>query len=70
MAVGEFNVEDLCNTFKEDTVSSGFAMALLILLILFGTITMVNLFIALIISDIQKLRTDVFVQSLVDMAPV
>ena len=68
MALGEFNFEDLYNTFREDTVSRGFTIALLILLILLGTITMVNLFIAVIISDTQKLRTDVFVQSLVDMA--
>ena len=68
MALGEFNFEDMYNTFQEDTTSRGFAMVLLVLLILFGTITMVNLFIAVIITDIQQLREDVFIQNLINMA--
>eukprot|EP00092_Neocalanus_flemingeri_P088049 GFUD01111210.1.p1 GENE.GFUD01111210.1~~GFUD01111210.1.p1 ORF type:complete len:160 (+),score=26.59 GFUD01111210.1:67-480(+) len=68
MALGEFNFEDLHNTFGKDTTSRVFAMALLVLLILCGTITMVNLFIAVIISDIQQLRKDVFIQNLINMA--
>ena len=43
-------------------------MLLLTLLILFGTITMVNLFIAVIISDISKMRDDVYIQNLINMA--
>lgn len=68
MALGEFNFEDFYNTFKSDSTSRGFAMVLLVLLILFGTITMVNLFIAVIISDINQLRGDVYTQNLVNMA--
>eukprot|EP00092_Neocalanus_flemingeri_P000315 GFUD01000337.1.p1 GENE.GFUD01000337.1~~GFUD01000337.1.p1 ORF type:complete len:560 (+),score=128.32 GFUD01000337.1:393-2072(+) len=68
MALGEFNFEDMYNTFKEDSTSRGFAMVLLVLLILFGTITMVNLFIAVIISDISQLREDVYTQNLINMA--
>jgi len=68
MALGEFNFEDFYNTFKEDSTSRGFAMVLLVLLILFGTITMVNLFIAVIISDISQLREDVYTQNLINMA--
>jgi len=68
MALGEFNFEDFYNNFKEDSTSRGFAMILLVLLILFGTITMVNLFIAVIISDITQLREDVYTQNLVNMA--
>ena len=60
MALGEFNFDDFYNTFKEDSTSRGFAMLLLVLLILFGTITMVNLFIAVIISNISQLRGDVY----------
>merc|ERR1712013_227596 len=68
MALGEFNFDDFYNTFKEDSTSRGFAMLLLVLLILFGTITMVNLFIAVIISDINQLREDVYTQNLIHMA--
>jgi len=70
MALGEFNFEDLYNAFTdegeaEDVISRNFAMILLILLILFGTVTMVNLFIALIMSDLQRLNSDVKTQTLV-----
>ena len=68
MALGEFNFEEMYNTFKEDSTSRGFAMVLLVFLILFGTITMLNLFIAVIISDIAQLREDVYTQNLINMA--
>jgi len=68
MALGEFNFEDMYNAFEKDSTSRGFAMVLLALLILFGTITMVNLFIAVIISDIGQLREDVYTQNLINMA--
>merc|ERR1712106_721809 len=68
MALGEYNFEDMYNTFREDSISRGFAMVLLVLLILFGTITMVNLFIAVIISDISQLHADVYTQNLINMA--
>jgi len=65
MALGEFNFEDMYNAFAEDVISRNFAMILLILLILFGTVTMVNLFIASIMSDLVKLNSEVYTQSLV-----
>ena len=65
MSLGEFNFEDLYNAFAEDVISRNFAMILLILLILFGTVTMVNLFIASIMSDLEKLTSEVYTQSLV-----
>jgi len=65
MALGEFNFEDIYNAFTEDAISRNFAMILLIILILFGTITMVNLFIASIMSDLKKLESEVITQSLV-----
>merc|ERR1712121_74625 len=68
MALGEFNFEDFYNSFEEDGASRGFGTVLLVLLILFGTITMVNLFIAVIISDITQLREDVYTQNLINMA--
>ena len=43
-------------------------MLVLVSLILFGTITMINLFTAVIISDLNNLEKDVFVQNLSNMA--
>jgi len=64
MALGEYNFIDIYNSYRNDRISRGFAMILLVLLILFGTIAMVNLFIAVIISDISQLREDVYTQNL------
>merc|ERR550525_1961248 len=68
MTLGEFNFGDLYEAFGADVVSRGFAMFLLLLLIVLGTITMVNLFVVVIISDLSKLQQEVFHQSLVNMA--
>ena len=43
-------------------------MLVLVSLILFGTITMINLLTAVIISDLNNLEKDVFVQNLSNMA--
>ena len=48
-----------------DRTSRTFTMILLILLILFGTVTMINLFIAAIMSDLEKLKSDVTMQNLI-----
>ena len=68
MALGEFNLDDLYNNFKQDGTSRAFAMILLIFLILLVSITMVNLFVAVIISDIEKMKKEVYIQKLVNMA--
>ena len=68
MALGEFQFEDLYNSFGDDKTSRTFAMIVLVSLILFGTITMINLFIAVIISDIKNLETEVFSCNLNNMA--
>ena len=68
MALGEYNFDDFYNNFQEDSVSRVFALILLLMLILFGTVTMVNLFIAVIISDINKLERDVYIHNLLNMA--
>ena len=60
--------EDLYNSFGDDKTSRTFAMFVLVSLILFGTITMINLFTAVIISDLNNLEKDVFVQNLSNMA--
>ena len=73
MAMGEFQSGDLYNNFhkKEDEdekISRTFAMILLVALILAGTITMVNLFITVIITDKDRLRQSVFEENLFYMA--
>lgn len=74
MALGEFNFGDLYDAFDNSGevdakyISRTFSMILLISLILLGTVTMINLFIAVIISDLQDLKKDVFTQKLINMA--
>ena len=69
--LGEFDFDQLYNGFQTeggegvDKTSRSFAMILLILLILFGTVTMVNLFIAAIMSDLEQLKRDVVIQNFV-----
>ena len=76
MVLGEFNFDDLYNAFAARVqvdafyVSRTFSMILLVSLIMLGTVTMINLFIAVIISDLkmQDLKNDVFTQKLINMA--
>merc|ERR1712110_818995 len=70
MALGEFNFEDIYNAFTddgdqaEDAISRNFAMILLILLILFGTVTMVNLFIAHCSMLVEELLPNCFLEKM------
>ena len=74
MAMGEFNARDLYGEFmgqdEEEHWKIGrtVAMVLLLLLVLAGTITMVNLFVAVIIKDTQTLEEEVFKEKLFYMA--
>ena len=63
-----FQFEDLYNSFGNDKTSRTFATLVLVSLILFGTITMINLFTVVIISNLKNLEKDVFVQNLSNMA--
>ena len=70
MVLGEFEYADMEKRFDEagDKVSYFFTMVLLLAMILFGTITMINLFIAVTISDLRDLKEEVFTQNLTNMA--
>merc|ERR1711884_70866 len=61
MTLGEFEFDELWTNSHPDDGSDGysrhFTMLLLVLLIVFGTVTMVNLIIAIIITDIQWLQS-------------
>ena len=79
-AMGEFNADKLYqdydnklkSTLMQDMaymrVGRTLAMVILVCMILTGTITMINLFVAVIISDKEKMRVDVFKQKLFFMA--
>ena len=68
MTFGEFNLEWFYESFEEDCASRVFGVILLFFLIVFGTITMVNVFIAVTMSDMERLKRDVHTQKLVNMA--
>lgn len=74
MAMGEFNARDLYNEFMGDhedphwKIGRTFAFGMLVFLVLAGTITMVNLFVAVIIKDTNHLEGEVFKEKLFYMA--
>ena len=68
MSMGEFGSMELYDSFKKDKYSRAIAMIILVLLMMFGTIAMVNLFITVIVSDLEKLKIRVFRQNIVNMA--
>ena len=67
-SLGEFGGETLYDSIKDDDITRAFAMIILVSLIFFGTITMINLFIAVIISDLNDLQNETFTQNLINMA--
>jgi len=68
MALGEFDLNTLYNSVAGDNTSHVFALILLVVLAMLGTVTLVNLFIAVTMSDMEKLKRDVNTQQLVNMA--
>ena len=71
MAMGEFSGKDIYNSFKQDEeeeIGRTFAMILIILMIFSCTITMVNLFITVVITDKEELGKAVFIENLFYMA--
>ena len=69
MVLGEFNFSDIYDEFNtNERISRGFIMFLLLLLIIFGTITMINLFVAAIIKDMEQLKREAYGKNLINMA--
>ena len=71
MAMGEFETNDRYEEFKQDEeheIGRTFAMILVILMIFSCTITMINLFIAVVIADKIELEETVFRENLFYMA--
>ena len=60
MLLGEFEYDTLETGFRsEDGTSKFFTLVLLVALIIFGSITMLNLFVGVVVSDIGKLQSKV-----------
>lgn len=68
MSMGEFNSKVLYESFDSDTYSRSIAMMILVLLMMFGNIAMVNLFITVIMSDLEELKKRVSCQNIINMA--
>ena len=61
MALGEFNLDDLEATIN-DEILKNFFYIIVLCTIVFGTLTIVNLFVAVVVSDVAVLREEVFIQ--------
>ena len=60
MLLGEFDYHDLEEGFRdEDGTSKFFTLVLLVGLMIFGSITMLNLFVGVVVSDIRALQSRV-----------
>ena len=62
MSVGEIEFTDLYNAHESDPYALAFTMALLIALITMGTLVLINLLIAIIVSDLKELRSSGHIQ--------
>ena len=69
MSLGEFDFSNYSETFPEEVGATrrAFAMILLVGLILFVSLTIYNLFIAVVITDVKDLQDAVFIQNLYNM---
>ena len=60
MLLGEFEYDDLETNFRSDDETSKFFTLFLVLgLMIFGSITMLNLFVGVVVSDIGALQSRV-----------
>jgi len=68
MAVGELNFGEFYNLFKDSESTRIFAMLIMSVLVITGTVVLTNLLIASIIQDYTKMKQDVDFQNLQFMA--
>lgn len=67
LSLGEYEFGNTSNTFSENVIRRGFLMLLLITLIIFGSLTIYNLFVAVVITDVTELRDSVFRQNMLNI---
>ena len=60
--LGEFEFNDLYASHGDDDYSRSFTMALMVGLAIMGSLVMVNLLVAIIVSDIGELRREAHLQ--------
>ncbi len=68
MAVGEIDFEDLYEGHSDDPYALAYTMALMVCLIIMGSLVLINLLIAIIVSDLGELRQSAHIQELVNSA--
>jgi hypothetical protein len=68
MAVGEIEFNELYAAHDDDPYALAFTMALLVGLIVMGSLVLINLLIAIIVSDLAELRRSGHIQELVNKA--
>ena len=60
--LGEYNLDEIVEKQEGDTVMKTFAFIILVCTIIFGSLTIINLFVAVLVSDIKALREEGFLQ--------
>ena len=65
MVLGEYELENFFKLDFPDYKSKLFAVALLVILAIIGSLVMVNLFVAIIVSDIKELKDKGFIQEVI-----
>ena len=68
MALGEFDFDNLYDAHGSDTYSRLFTMLLMVGLAVMGSLVLVNLIVALIVSDIEQLRKQAHLQEIINKA--
>eukprot|EP00096_Caligus_rogercresseyi_P012310 TRINITY_DN5113_c0_g1_i1.p1 TRINITY_DN5113_c0_g1~~TRINITY_DN5113_c0_g1_i1.p1 ORF type:complete len:560 (-),score=54.00 TRINITY_DN5113_c0_g1_i1:83-1762(-) len=68
MILGEFEFDDLYTAHENDMVSLTFTMVLLVGLIFIGSMVLINLLVAIIVSDLHELRHIGMMQELINKA--
>ena len=68
MSLGEFDFNDLYDAHGKDSASRAFTMVLLVGLAVTGSLVLVNLIVAIIVSDISQLRKEAHLQELINKA--
>lgn len=64
VTTGEFNTSSLHNALTENRIIKAFAMIFLIIVVVLGNITMINLLVATIINDYEKLKAEADIENL------
>ena len=65
LVLGEYDLDSMLETEFPDNSSKWFSVTLLVILAVIGSLVMVNLFVAIIVSDIEALKKRGFIQEVV-----